>query len=127
MSSWYKQASRGLPKAGDKVRGFTSTGDFFDSEVKSSRMGPKDVPVIVTKDGDISDITLVRNTLPIWPSTKKKQRCMLQYSYCGRTWDGEADVAEGDTIIEVTHKDPMGGIPFLVRIPVANVLKVTPK
>jgi len=127
MSSWYERASKKLPKEGDKVRGFTSTGDFFDSEIKSSTIGPKDIPVFITKDGDHSDVTLLRTMLPVWPTTKKKKRCSLRYSYCGRLWDGEADVAEGDNIVEVTHSDPMAGKPFLVRIPVANVMKITPK
>lgn len=127
MPTWYEKASKKLPKAGERVRGFTSTGDFFDSEIKKSILGPKDVPVIETEDGHVSDITLLRTSLPSWPKSSKKQRCDLRYSYCGRIWDGEADVAEGDTIVEVTHKDPMAGKHFIVRIPVANVMRVTPK
>jgi len=127
MPSWYETASRILPKTGEPVRGFTPTGDFFDSTIKSSRMGPKDVPIIITEDGQETDVSLLRTSLPRWPTRKKKEKCEIRYSYCGRLWDGEADVAEGDSIVEVSHKDPMAGLPFVVRIPVANVMFVRPK
>jgi hypothetical protein len=90
-------------------------------------MGPKDIPVIITEDGHTTDVSLLRNMVPSWPKGSKKQRCSIRYSYCGRLWDGEADVAEGDPIVEVSHTDPMGGLPFMVRIPVANVMSVKPK
>jgi hypothetical protein len=127
MSSWYEIASKKLPDKGSPIRGFTNLGDFFDSTVKSSRMGPKDIPVIVTEDGDSTDMSLIRNVKPYFPNKIKKQRCTLRYSYCGRIWDGEADVAEGDSIVEVSHTDPMGGLPFMIRIPIANIMSLNPK
>lgn len=127
MSSWYKKASRSSISEGDPIRGFTPTGDFFVSKVKKAKMGPKDVPIILTEDGHKTDISLIRNDNTSWPQKKTKRRCNIRYSYCGRLWNGEADVAEGDPIVEVTHTDPMAGMPFLVKIPVANVMSVVPK
>ena len=127
MSSWYKKASVRSLKKGDLAIGFTPEGDFFVSKIKDSKMGPKDMPVILTEDGHKTDASLIRNSSPKWPTKNKKQRCSIRYSYCGRLWDGEGDVAEGDSIVEVTHSDPMAGLPFVVKIPVANVMSVVPK